>query len=451
MLNRQTLLDIVKKGGYEGQADLDPIKKWAAENNFEIQDDDGKAVDFDAAWAQKAVVKVPKSETPDPAKIDGGIGPVGAPAVHVTPERRAYKSWIAHKRNPMTGARPVCDDVDHAEFAGAALRLALAGGVGIPSYEQKSRDTAIVNGAFVGKAMATSPDSVGGGLVPIELAPMLIELKDEYGLARRLVGVTQTTSGQVSFPRLGSDVTVYAVGEAAAITESSPTIAPASAVVKKFAALSYLSAEILTASAIGVVDLVARSHARGLAQKEDQCYFIGDGTGTYNGIVGLKNGIGSAAVVQGSGNSWSAITAGDLTKLQGYIEQNAYMSGQVKIACSQQAFFEVFDRLADAKGGVTLTESQTGKPMFMYRGTPVEISSVLPSASASGVIFAYIGAFSRGTKFVERVGGMRFAASEHYRFNTDQIAYRSCEEIDIVLHDVGDSSNFGQVAALKPS
>ena len=447
MLNRQTLLDIVKKGGYEGNPDLEAIKKWAGEVQFEIQGDDGSPVDLDAAWAEKAVVRLPKPEPKANAatRVDSATS-VTAPAVHTNPGRRLYKSWVEAGRNPHTGEETVYRDPDEAEVSGAALRLSFCAGVGIGEYAQKSRDIEIV-----GKAMATSPDSVGGGLVPIELSTTLIELKDRYGLARRLIGTIQSSSGQLFFPRVGTDVTVYAVGEAAAITESTPTVTPVSASVKKFGALSYISSEMLIAPAVSAVDMIARSHTRALAQKEDQCFFNGDGTATYNGMVGLKNSLGAAAIVQGSGNAWSAITDNDINKFVGNIEENAHVDGTVSIACSTQAFFQIFATLAGNKGGVTMMEAQNGKLMYNWRGWKVDVSSVLPTATATNTIFAYSGAFSRGCKFVERTGGTRFAASEHYRFANDQIAYRTVEEIDIVCHDVGDSSNLGQVSALKTS
>ncbi len=445
MLNRQTLLDIVKKGGYEGEPDLEAVKKWAGEVGFEVQADDGQPVDFDAAWACKAVVKLPKPEAKS-SPINAVDAVVNAPALHLDSSKRAYKSWIANRRNPITGEATVFGDVDMAEHAGAAMRLAMCNGIGLPDYAQKSRDIEIV-----GKAMATSPDSVGGGLVPMEMATTLIELKDQYGLARRLVGVTQTTSGRVTFPRFGDDVTVYAVGEAAAITESSPTTTPVEASVKPFAAMSYISSQMLIAPAISAVDMIARSHARALAKKEDECFFSGDGTGTYQGIVGLKNALGSAAIVEGSGSTWSAITDADLQKLFGNIQQNAYMDGTAVIACSVPAYHQVFNRLLRAAGGVTLTEARSGRPVFDYNGWMVEPTPITPVATATATIFAYFGAFNRGCKFVERTGGVRFAASEHVRFANDQIAYRSVEEIDFVAHDVGDSSNLGQVAAIKTS
>ncbi len=448
MTTRKQLIEMFKIAGYTGQSEPVAMKSWAEEFGFEIRDENDEVVDFDKAWEQKAVAKITTAKaTPAAAQVDAAIErkAIGAPAIR-TGDSLAYKSWIKNGKNPYTGERPVFDDVDTAEVAGAAIRLAFCNGVGINSYAEKARDIDIV-----GKAMATSPDSVGGALVPIEFQPMLIELKDQYGVARQLVGVTPSRAGNMTFPRLNADVTVYAAGEAAALTESSPTFNNVQAFCKKFSAYSYVSREVLLGSAISAVDVLARSHARALAEKEDQCFFNGDGTGTYNGIVGLKNTLGSAAKVQGAGNAWSAITDGDYNKLASNIMQNAYTGGTVQLACSQQAFFQVFDRLADAKGGVTYNESKNGAPIFRHRGTPAVIAQVLPTASAASTIFAYLGAFSRGCKFVEQTGGSSFEASEHVRFANDQIAYRSVELIDIVCHDVGDSSNLGQVAALHTS
>ncbi len=79
-----------------------------------------------------------------------------------------------------------------------------------------------------------------------------------------------------------------------------------SLVAKKFGALTKYSRELAEDAVVNLGDYIAGEVAYAFANKEDDAGFNGDGTSSFNGIVGLKNSVGSAGIkTQGTGNTFA--------------------------------------------------------------------------------------------------------------------------------------------------
>jgi len=333
-----------------------------------------------------------------------------------------------------TGKAAIFDNAEKAEAMGAAMRLTV---MGAHPYAQKSMDEKIVT-----KAGSAFNPATGGALVFGEFSTEMIELFDQYGVARQAVGVTQMQSNQMTIPRMASDVTVYDVGENDAITPSDEGYDNVTLNATKTAALKRLPMELLKFAAIDVVDIVGRSMARAVGKWEDESYINGS-----HGRTGLDTLVATTGTDRFDSNSggWASITISDVQSAIGLLPGWAHAEG-VGIMCSSAFYSTVLDTFAFNAGGNSGNDLKTGfGGMTMWGQYPVFISESMPSSYSDGQNVMYIGAFKAASKFGLVSGSEAFATSDQRYFDQDQFAVRYTQLWDINLHDVG-GSNSGVVA-----
>lgn len=310
-----------------------------------------------------------------------------------------------------------------------------------------------------------SNDSVTGGhvLVPEEFSSDLILLREKYGVARRLFGVTTMSSDVKHEPRQATGLTAYFVGQNAAGTESNVTWEDVQLVAKDLMAIARMSNQLSADAVISIGDKLAGDIAYAFALKEDQCAFNGDGTATYGGIRGVRHllqnldaaGTDSAGLkVQGSGSTWGAQVLADFHAVLGKLPQYADNDNTCWV-CHKTYYSEVMQKLELAAGGVTAREMMEGdrRPRPMFLGYPVEFSQVFPAATATTGVTAVLGDFNLGALFGDRQQ-TSIAFSEHATiggesvFERNQVAVRGTERFDINVHGVGDASTPGPIVGL---
>jgi len=241
------------------------------------------------------------------------------------------------------------------------------------------------------KAAAEGTTSGGGALVPEAFVPQLIELIESYGVFRRYAQVVPMPSDSSVWPKLNSDVTVYAPGEAGSITASEPAFANVGLVAKKLAALTAVSSELEEDSAIAIGQIVGRSMARAFARAEDQAGFLGDGTSTYWGFTGITGAFKShssygsqtasgynGGLVDAAGDDWADITIGNIRTLVSVLPQ--YAEAGAAFYCSKRFHWDVLVKLAHAAGGLLKAEYERERQVNTFLGYPVRITQVMPSA-----------------------------------------------------------------------
>lgn len=487
--NRGHLLTAAKSGGYTGKAEdgLASLKSWLDDGNRIIKDSDG-AVDLEVVWEKMVVIQFDSTEDEvvleDTAEgeLEGDEDEIeekaegdeededeeksasksfragqksamknarrtGTAARHPTAgrigdkisvQKKAYDSAVKHQR-PMRGSKgalPVYSDADQAEWAGAAQRLTA---LGATPYPQKAADTAICQ-----KAGSTFNPATGGVLVAGDYLPELIELFDQYGVARRAVGVTAMRESTLDIPRLDSDVTVYDVGENAVITESDAGTSLVTLTATKTAALSRQPSELLNDAAINVGDIISRSSARAVAKWEDEAYFTGSHNRT--GLTDLQGTIGTDQFDSVSGG-WSGITISDIQSTIGLLPGWAHSEG-IALSCSAAFYSTVLDTFAMSAGGNTGSNLKAGfAGMTMWGQYPVFINEVMPSAYVDGQSVLQVGAFGAASKFGVVTGSEQLVTSDQRYFDQDQVAFRYTQRWAISCHDVGGSGS-GVVALL---
>lgn len=472
-MDRKQLLARLRQLGYKGKADLTAIKAWLTDEGYDpdrLLAPDGTEVKCDEVWAKAAVLDAPApvDDSADDADDDGDSDDAPArkrkAADQPKPKRgKGYSDGLgkaftvqtsgltmARKRYDAKAARgeSVWPDADTAEVAAALIRL---GAMGQRHYEQKDNDTSII-----GKAMTEMVNTSGGVLVPAEFAAQLIWLSEKYGVARRLANVIPMRGQSIDIPRQTGIVTFAFATDNAALTESNPTTDNVHLEARKAYGYTQLSNELFDDAAVNVADQISEGYAEGAAKIMDSCYVLGDGSGTYGGMVGLASGLtaaaSSSAYIDATGSGWSAMVLADFDGALGALEN--VDAANIAWLCSRQFYHAVMLKLASAAGGVTLAETLMTRGAdgsrgadAWFKGYPVYFSQVMPTATAGGAKSVYVGDFKRSTMLGQN-RDLRIDSSEHAAFSSDAIAYRGTLRFGVNIHGDGRGSTYGQVVCL---
>lgn len=318
-------------------------------------------------------------------------------------------------------------------------------------------------------AQSGAANNLGGILVPDVLADTIIDLKEQYGVFAQYADRWPMTSDNVTIARRNTGLTVYAVSDGVATTESTMTWDGVTLSAKEWACLARYPLTLAEDAIVSIADKLAGEMAWAFAKKEDECGFLGDGTSTYAGIRGLKvlmddaqhgnsvttNGStnGGQVVAAAGGTSLGATVLTDYERVVGLLPQYAAMNA--KWYFSRAAFASGPQRLMDAAGGNTNNTLASGGPGSlpgpMFLGYPVVISQVLPTNTAtSSTVVAFFGDLALASCYGSR-REIGIATSTERYFETRQIGIQGIERFDIVNHDLGDTSNAGPIVSLKLS
>lgn len=297
-------------------------------------------------------------------------------------------------------------------------------------------------------AHAENVSSTGGFLVPPQLEADLIDLREEYGVARQLLRNRTMRSDTLTIPRRTGGLTAYWVTDNEAITESTKGWDNVTLTAKKIGCLAKTSSELSEDAIIDMMDDLASEISYAFVFKEDECAFNGDGTSTYGGIQGLRSklsnidgaGTASFGLVSMTGNLWSELTLADFHYIKGKLPKYAKKRKPVWV-CSEQFRSAVIERLMLAAGGITDAMIAAGvEPRFL--GYPVVTSQSMPTAEADSTVSVLLGAFQLAASFGDR-RQTTIAMSEHSSFANDQTDIRGTERFDIVVHEAGTSTVAG--------
>lgn len=291
-----------------------------------------------------------------------------------------------------------------------------------------------------------------GVLVPDQMSQAIIDLREQYGLARQLCRIQPMASDTMIAPRRVAGVTAYWVGEATAPTESDKTWGSVNLVAKTLGALSKVSLELTEDAVIDVAADVAQEQAYAFAYAEDNAWLNGDGTSTYGGIRGIRtkiiDGNYTAGAVDGASghDTFAEMDHDDLLSVIGALPQ--YAAANARWIISKRGKALIFDALAAAAGGNTIM-SIGERPRPTYLGDPIEISQLMPTTTGdqSDTVMALYGDFRLGSIIGDRRGFSVQVLRELYA-TTRQIGINAFERVDIVTHGLGDTTTAGPIVAL---
>jgi HK97 family phage major capsid protein len=306
------------------------------------------------------------------------------------------------------------------------------------------------------KALGEDVDTTGGILVPSEFIPHLIMLIEKYGVFRRNVLEWPMAGAEAIAPKLSSGLAVYCVGAGVEPSPSDPGFRAVGMQAKKWMTLTAIDSELDEDSAIAVGEAVGFLIAQAFAQQEDKVGFLGDGTETYFGHVGITGALRAVdatignikSLVVASGNAYSEIVLTDFEKQIGVLPDFAD-NGDAKWYAHRYFYYTVMVKLALAAGGTSATEIIAGRGVRekTFLSYPVEFAQVMPRTEANDQQCAIFGNLRLGAYMGDRRKLTIDRSSEAY-FKTDQIGIRGTERVAPTVHGVGDTTNAGPITAL---
>lgn len=303
------------------------------------------------------------------------------------------------------------------------------------------------------RVMSGSTLTGGAALVPTELEQAIIDLRDTYGVARRLAKMRPMGSDSLEIPRRTGGLTAYFFSDTdgSGLTASDKSWDMVGLNAKKLGALSRVSNDLVDDAIIDLVDDFAQEMAYAFAVKEDGCYIVGDGTSTYGGMEGLITKFEatsySSRIALASGiDTFPEVTATDIASVMAGVAAYGLLGS--KWLMSNTARELIIGRLKVAGGGNTI-EDLSGGTGGKFLGYDVETSETMPAGAgtdySSKVMFMF-GRFDLASSFGSRRGITIQVLRERYA-ELGQLGVIGTERFDLVNHDLGSTSVKGPISA----
>jgi HK97 family phage major capsid protein len=278
-------------------------------------------------------------------------------------------------------------------------------------------------------AQSIGTDSEGGYTVPDPLSANLINLLENYGVARQACQRIVMSADTWAVPKLASHATVYYPAEAASITESSLSFGVVNLTAVKLAALVKMSSEIVEDSVISMADTAIESIAYAMSTAEDENLFNGVSSGVLAPTSAIK---GNGSVNDTNVASVSALALTDLTACSVDIG-NPIVGARNEWYMNSTLFHGPVRDLLNAAGGNTLSDLEGGQRPTLL-GYPVNFVNVLPGASAStsGDLLAVFGDMRLGAYFGDR-RALNFKTLNELYAENDQIGLVATERVSLAI------------------
>ena len=332
------------------------------------------------------------------------------------------------------------------ERASAWLRAAIFG-------NQKAADWCKANGIKIEKQSGETINSAGAALVPPDLSKAILDLRDSYGAFRATARPIPMASDSTSVPRRPGGTGAFFMAENSTAQDTQANVDLVNLTAQKIGALLRISNELEEDAAPDMVDFIANEIAYAFAALEDDCAFNGDGTSAYGkmrgiGTIVLDGQHNQAKVTAATGhNTFLTLDNTDLANLMAQVQAAAIPNAAW--FCSQTAYAQTFCRLTAANGNQMDMLEVNGIVRPHYLGFPVVLTQKLPliSTTLSGKVMMAFGDMYLGAVLGER-RGVTVTTSPDRFMREDQIAVLGTERFHTVIHDIGDNTNTGALAAL---
>ena len=269
-------------------------------------------------------------------------------------------------------------------------------------------------------ALEVGEDSEGGYLVPDEFERTLIEALEEENIFRTLAKIITTSSGDRKIPVVATKGTAAWVDEEGEITESDDAFAQVSIGAYKLATMIKVSEELLNDSVFNLESYIAKEFARRIGTKEEEAFFIGDGSGKPTGIFHATNG-GQLGVTAASA---TAITVDEVMDLF-YSLKSPYRKKAVFVM--NDSTVKAIRKLKDGNGQYIWQPSITAGAPDTILNRPVKTSVYVPKIEAAAKTIAF-GDF--GYYWVADRQGRSFKRLNELFAVTGQVGFMATQRVD---------------------
>ena len=269
-------------------------------------------------------------------------------------------------------------------------------------------------------ALQVGTDSEGGYLVPDEFERTLVEALEEENIFRTMAKIIQTASGDRKIPVVASKGTASWVDEEGAIPESDDAFGQVSIGAYKLATMIKVSEELLNDSVFNLESYIAREFARRIGAKEEESFFIGDGTGKPTGIFNATGG----AELGVTAASATAITVDEIMDLF-YSLKSPYRKNAVFVM--NDSTVKAIRKLKDGNGQYLWQPSITAGQPDTILNRPVKTSAYVPAIAAGAKTIAF-GDF--GYYWVADRQGRSFQRLNELYAATGQVGFKATQRVD---------------------
>ena len=290
---------------------------------------------------------------------------------------------------------------------------------------------ALYNNDKKGMAEVGHKDVTTGSIsIPQSWANSISRLLGEGAVARQNSLVMPMPRATLNLPKGNANATAYWVAEAGSITESDPTFANTQLSAKKLAAYVELSSEVIEDANADIVQFITDGIVEQLQREETNQWL--NGSGSSPAITGALQSTAVTSVVMGSGDtSFADVTSDDIIDLINAVPSYR-RTGSVFVMSDY--VFGLVKKLKDSSNRPlyqALTEAERG----LLAGYPVRIAQDSPDSGDDGVSTAFMlfGNTKKGMVIGDRKL-VTFDMSKDFKFQSDMVALRAIERIDIAVH-----------------
>ncbi|NLI41499.1 MAG: phage major capsid protein [Caldisericales bacterium] len=276
------------------------------------------------------------------------------------------------------------------------------------------------NSFDVQNALQVGTDSEGGYLVPDEFERTLVEALQEENIFRQLATIITTSSGDRKIPVVATKGTASWVDEEGAIPESDDAFGQVSIGAYKLATMIKVSEELLSDSVFNLEQYIAKEFGRRIGAKEEEAFFIGDGTGKPTGIFNATGGAGVGITTA----SATAITIDEIMDLF-YSLKSPYRKNAVFV--TNDATVKSIRKLKDGNGQYLWQPSVTAGQPDTILNRPLKTSTYVPGIAAAAKTIAF-GDFSY--YWVADRQGRAFQRLNELYAATGQVGFKATQRVD---------------------
>lgn len=271
----------------------------------------------------------------------------------------------------------------------------------------------------VENALQVGTDSEGGYLVPDEFENTLVEALEEENFFRSIATVIQTSSGDRKIPVVASKGGANWIEEEGAFPESDDAFGQVSIGAHKVATMLKISDELLNDSAFNLEAYISKEFGRRIGSKEEEAFFVGDGSGKPTGIFNATGGASDGATT-----ATANITFDDVMDLF-YSVKSPYRKKAVWVL--NDTTVKALRKLKDNNGNYIWQPSiQAGQP-DMILNRPYHTSSYVPELAAGAKVMAF-GDFSY--YWIADRQGRSFKRLNELFAATGQVGFLASQRVD---------------------
>ena len=269
-------------------------------------------------------------------------------------------------------------------------------------------------------ALQVGTDFEGGYLVPDEFERTLVEALEEENIFRTMAKIIQTASGDRKIPVVASKGTASWVDEEGSIPESDDAFGQVSIGAYKLATMIKVSEELLNDSVFNLESYIAREFARRIGAKEEESFFIGNGTGKPTGIFNATGG----AELGVTAASATAITVDEIMDLF-YSLKSPYRKNAVFVM--NDSTVKAIRKLKDGNGQYLWQPSISAGQPDTILNRPVKTSAYVPTIAAGAKTIAF-GDF--GYYWIADRQGRSFQRLNELYAATGQVGFKATQRVD---------------------